>query len=269
MKKLLFFLVCVNVFWFSTNVVSTTSMSLLLPASISTYDATTIGTLTSGVRLISSKPCENRKCHLLGITCLGLPERTALIREFEPEIPIGAIIFTTGGWGTGLYGNISEITNQTVNTVYEAGYETFEVGWQGDEGWGSGVFGAGYADAMCGYAKVVRWLADNLIDQPDLICAQGNSGGSAQIAYGLSIYALEGLLDMVILTGGPPVSRVDVGCFGTEDPGLQVAVWPENILGLDATDKIMGWAGNGDYCKERDSSDEEIIIQAKDTSTSS
>lgn len=212
----------------------------------------------SGVRVISSEPCVlwNAHCHVLGVTCQGLPERQVLVREFQPKDPIGAVIFTTGGVGNTSYVATflgSDERERTVKTVLSAGYEAFEVIWRGEEGWAAGVRQGGFKKAMCAYAEVVRWIAAKRANNPGVMCAQGGSGGAFQIAYGLSVYGLEDLLDMVILTGGPPVSRMDVACFGTDDPDLKAAEWPENLRRNRAgplNDRLMGWENNGDYCRK-------------------
>lgn len=208
----------------------------------------------SAVRVVSSEPCVlwNAECHQLGVTCAGIPERQVEVREYQVENPVGAAVFTTGGVGTGAYSARGPEPVRTMETLLHAGYEVFEVTWQDESGWAAGVNSGGYKRAMCGFAQVIEWIAATRADHPSVMCAEGNSGGSFQIAYGLSVYGLEDLLDMVILTGGPPVSRVDVACFGTDDPALQDAVWPDQMARTWAgslTDGLMGWVGSGDYCK--------------------
>lgn len=217
-----------------------------------------------GVRFISSQDCSGAKCHTLGITCEGIPERQVVVKEREVATPKGAGVFTTGGVGTQYYGN-NATTAETLTTIRNGGYETFEVAWSGTDGWGTGAEGAGYKKAMCGYEKVVRWIAANKANNKQVMCAHGNSGGGFQIGYGLSVYGLEDQVDMAILTGGPPVSRVDVGCFGSADPTLQAAAWPAGIGGRLLTDKLMGWFGNGDYC-QNGAGPQEAVQAAQDTS---
>lgn len=165
----------------------------------------------SGVELVDSLSCENAVCHRLRVSCAGVPGRDVLVREYDRTDPRGTIIFTTGGWGAGRYdrGGREAIQDQ----VLHAGFEVFQVEWTGEEGWVTGGRGHGFAALLCGYAEVVRWIVAERAGQPDLVCAQGNSGGSLQNAYALAVYGLEDVLDMVILSGGPPIVRVGEFCF--------------------------------------------------------
>lgn len=49
------------------------------------------------------------------------------------------------------------------------------------------------------------------IHQDGLFAAQGNSGGSAQIAFSLAYYGLDEVLDLVNLGGGPPPCPISTG----------------------------------------------------------
>lgn len=217
----------------------------------------------SVVRVISSKPCVlwNAECHVLAVTCGALPERVAKLRRFRPQNPKGTIVFLTGGVGNQAYSGGSPVTDQTVESVVEAGYEAIEVAWEGEGGWATGVSGAGFRSAMCAPAEVVRWISSHKASESKALCAEGGSGGAFQIAYGLSVYGLEEVLDMVVLTAGPPVSRLDVACLGTDDPQLKPSVWPDSIARTWAgalVDGVMGWSQNGDYCKKGTASEQAL-----------
>ena len=98
---------------------------------------------------------------------------------------------------------------------------------------------------MCAYAELVRWIAANLADNPEVMGATGNSGGSMQIGYGLAVYGLEDIFDIVVLTGGPPTSDAVDRCYrGTPpDPPIKRG----GVFAL--VDYVMGWLDNGDYCQ--------------------
>ena len=113
-------------------------------------------------------------------------------------------------------------------------------------GWATNSFGQGYTNIMCGYDQVVRWIAINLADNPEIVGATGNSGGSMQIGYGLAVYGLEEIFDFVVLTGGPPTTDLVMRCFGgavTNPPIKQIGI----VRTL--TDFVMGWLDQGDYCQ--------------------
>lgn len=117
------------------------------------------------------------------------------------------------------------------------GYETYDIKWAGEIGWQTDKFGQGIKKVMCAYAELVRWISINLADNPKVMGAIGNSGGSMHIGYGLALYGLEDILDIVVLTGGPPSADAVHMCYrGNRD----AALW---------ADSTMGWRDNGDYCE--------------------
>ena len=216
-----------------------------------------------GVRYVSSASCIDKfgkaNCITLVITCEGLAERQVILKKRTPSDSVNrTAILTTGGDGTAFY---TAKEPGTVSALLQNNFEVYEVGWQGDNGWATGTNGAGFKKDMCAFAKVAEWIDSNRVDSSGTLCAHGNSGGSFQIAYGLSVYGLEDILDMVVLTGGPPITRLDVGCFGSDDPELQSAELSDaSPLGL--IDSVMGWPR---YCANR-SPTTEAIKEAQDTS---
>ena len=95
---------------------------------------------------------------------------------------------------------------------------------------------------MCAYAELVRWIATDLADNPVAMGATGHSAGSLLIGYGLALYGLEGIFDVVVLTGGPPGANLVNRCFRPREPG-----------GPNHIDYLMGWLDNGDYCQRGES----------------
>lgn len=207
-------------------------------------------------KILSSEPCgQGATCHTFSVTCQGLSAREVFVKEYGTQKPpVAYALFTTGGNSTGLY--TGQERRKTVQTLLNVGYGVFEIAWK-PPGWHAGIDGAGFNEAMCGYAEVVHSINDKLIVNTSApICAQGNSSGAIQIAHGLSAYELENIFDMVVLSGGPPSSRLDVGCFGSENPELVDAIFPPDAAGRGLTDIAMGWARNGDYCKRGEGSEE-------------
>jgi hypothetical protein len=167
------------------------------------------------------------------VLCEGIPARTAAIRQLDvaPGVPVaGNVIFTTGSTGNFIYGGPGAPERvTTVLTMHDNGYRTFELFWKEPEGWQTGAYGFGWTKSLCGYAEVVKYLADSLpqgggkMPEDTLggvlgknIRAQGNSGGSAQIAWGMAVYNLEEYLSVAVYSGGPPVSSLYGMCFGTQ-----------------------------------------------------
>jgi len=208
--------------------------------------------LISSVTLIEKKDCEvyghPAICYKLEVKSKGIPTREVIIRAYHKENSKGAVIFTTGGPGNSYYLSYGKEALSTIETLYQNDLEIYEICWLGDYGWGTHADGFGYAKAVGAYTDLIKWMNNNIIDNTEFLFAQGNSGGSIQIAYGLALYGLDEYFDMVILTGGPPTSDLQRGIFGNDsDP----ARWPEGLFGFSVTDYLMGWENNGDYCKER------------------
>lgn len=218
----------------------------------------------SGVRLISSTPCSGSTCYTLGVTCEGITEKQIMLQATSPASPKGTVVLGTGGHSNVLYSRQSTEQNQTVKTLVDNNFEVFELYWK--NGWPSASDDAGFRKAMCGYAEAVQWIASSKAKQPQTMCAQGNSAGGFAIGYGLSLYGLENILDMVVLSGGPPTSRLDVSCFGSTDPALQGAVWSLDIAGRQIVDVAMGWSRTGSYCKKGGPSSADRVKALQDTS---
>ena len=216
------------------------------PADAALADAA-LADVAAPIEVLSSAPCgKDRQCHRLQVTCGGLAARGAEVVEYEVAASRGTVVVGTGVYGNRPYDEFQE-RQTTLKELATAGFEVFALRWSdGKLGWGSTAEGAGYEAPMCGFSTVVRWLAATRADRPEVLCAQGNSGAALQIAYGLSVYGLGDLLDVAVLTGGPPLTRIDQFCF---DPTRQPKerLWRAN--GRRITDYLMGWDGDGDHCK--------------------
>lgn len=175
------------------------------------------------------------------------PRNVSIRITNNDSTPLGALILTTGSFGTSFYG-IATHTQATMEYALTNGLQTFEVAWSGQKGWGYQNEGIGYTLALRAYSEIVKWLKQNRISNPSIVISTGNSGGSMQIAYGLANYNLEQHIHHAILTGGPPTGDLDRAIFGDEN---DILLWPEGLGGLGITDYIMGWQGEGDYCTER------------------
>lgn len=201
----------------------------------------------SGVHLVSKADCgDNQICYSVTVDCNGLVPREAQIRVNHSNGSKGAVVFTSGGFGTGFYADQSGSPMDTVNRMRNAGYETYEVGWAGERGWQTDSSGQGYKKVMCAYAELVRWITTDLADNPDAMGATGQSAGSVHIGYGLTLYGLEEIFDVVVLTGGPAAADLVGHCARSGESG--------------GPDYIMGWLGNGEYCKRGEVVPESAIV---------
>lgn len=217
----------------------------------------------SSIKLIDTKKCGKSICHELSVSCEGLKNWPVEVRESEVSSPRGAIIFGTGGPGTSFYFD-NPARKDTRLTVQNENLEFFEFKW-GRPWFAAGEITQNIRDSHCVYAETVKWIEDNRVDNTKTMCAQGNSGGSVQISYGLSHYGLEDVFDMVILTGGPPLTRMDIGCFG--DPDIKddsEYVFRPDQSGRRWIDVGMGFESE-QYC-ESGSAPDSIINKYKNAS---
>ena len=190
-----------------------------------------------GVSLLSQTSCdENQTCYHVSVDCEDLALREAEIRVHHTPDSKGAIIFVGGGWGRSWYGDGGEQSAQTVNVMQDEGYETYEIKWLGEFGWGTDNFGQGFKMLSRGTTEIIRWIVTDIASNSDVVGATGQSGGANELAYGLAIHDLESILDVIVLTGGP--ARVDL-----------VAICQMDVPSIKGkVDYVMGWQGDGDYC---------------------
>ena len=190
----------------------------------------------SGVHLVSQADCgDGQICYSVSVDCNGLLPREAEIRVNHLDKSKGAVVFTIGGVGTGFYADHSGSPGDTVNRMRDEGYETYEVSWTGERGWSTDGFGQGLKKVMCAYAELVQWIATNIADNPEVMGATGNS---MQIGYGLALYGLEDVLDVVVMSGGPPTADAVDACYRTERRDESPVLM----------DYLLGWQDEGDYC---------------------
>ena len=114
----------------------------------------------------------------------------------------GTILLTTGGRGTRWYrvGEEGNSINAMMDTLLDDGYKLVEIAWVEPGVWEEP---GGTISLACRSATAFHWVHEN-IHQGGLLAAQGNSGGSAQIAFSLAYYGLDEILDLANLSGGPP-----------------------------------------------------------------
>jgi len=194
----------------------------------------------------------------------GMPSRFVEIRALtQPLSSKGALILTQGGFGSSFYGAGNE-KNTTIDFAYRNGLEVFELRWLGDFGWATNVEGVGYPIAVRAFKDIVKWLKANEIKNTSKIIAHGGSGGSFQIAYGLTRFELEKELDCAILVAGPPTSDLIAAIYG--DPQLKT-YWPSGIGGFGITDLIHGWRNIGDYSVNRNITPPAFVLETLNNSS--
>ncbi len=191
-------------------------------------------------------------CYDLEVTCpnVAAPADAALRVGTDSLVPNrGSILLTTGGTGTGYWGDEYAEGARVIGELRAAGFTTIELKWI--DSWLVGS--EGQALLACRPATVVQWIYDNLhvVAQGSAFCASGNSGGAAQIMYPLTHYGLEPLLPLVVPTGGPPFSRIDWGCLPGTGPNPAAEYDEEPATTIDLG---YGFSGGTGPCVNHDPS---------------
>jgi len=161
---------------------------------------------------------EGSLCKRVVVTCPDVDEASAELRLSRPAADVtykGMIVLTTGGPGTlQYYRSLEQVAGMMVDTFVNDGFATVGIKWEQPGIWDLDHRAITLA---CRYATVARWVYGNLHEggEETLFVAQGNSGGSAQIAFGLAHYGLDEIIDLANLSGGPPFCP---RCGGTDTP---------------------------------------------------
>ncbi len=172
-------------------------------------------------------PNTGSTCYQVNTSCEGLADLSVYLKVNQPAgTPIGTVMFGTGTGGSALYDNDPpDFFNGSINgglnvvqSVLNAGFTTVQVTFgapftnQTPNGWLTGP--GGPRRAACRYATVAQWVYQNIHNSSTTapLCATGNSGGSAAIAYAITDYGMDSIFSMVEETSGPPMARLDQGC---------------------------------------------------------
>ena len=189
-----------------------------------------IGTVNSHTQLQScSGSVPNGTCFSMAVSCPGVADLSAYLKVNNPQgAPVGTVLLNTGTGGSGLYDDPTaggyDFGQNVVQSLLLAGYNTVQISFGApfnsnqQNGWLQGP--GGPRRVACRYATVADWVYKNpAVINPGVsvanskpMCATGNSGGSAAIAYAAFEYGLDSELAMIEPTSGPVMSRLDLGC---------------------------------------------------------
>ena len=189
-----------------------------------------LGTTRSVTQLPScSGSIPNGTCFSMAVSCPGVDDISAYLKVNNPQgAPVGTVLLNTGTGGSGLYDDPNaggyDFGNNVVQSLLLAGYNTVQISFGSPfnqdqkNGWLQGP--GGVRRVACRYATVADWAYNHpQVINPNVsvatskpMCATGNSGGSAVIAYAAFEYGLDSELAMIEPTSGPVASRLDLGC---------------------------------------------------------
>jgi hypothetical protein len=157
-------------------------------------------------------------CYSFNVSCPAVADATVYLKVVPAAgAAKGTVVFGTGGGDVSLY-DAGAGGHQVVLALQQAGFTTVQLSFDQPftssvpNGWLTGP--GGVRRLACRYATTVQWIYTNIHNSNTgaPLCATGNSGGAAEIAYALAHYGLDSILAMVEPTSGPPMARIDYGC---------------------------------------------------------
>jgi hypothetical protein len=201
-----------------------------------------IGTVSSSSQLGScAGSVSGGTCYQLNISCPEINDFSAYLKVNTPAgAPVGTVLLGVGTGGSGLYddpnaGGYVDGSN-VVTSLLGSGYNTVQISFGAPfdngttpRGWLTGP--GGVRRLACRYATVADWVYNHpAVVNPGNVnatnsapmCATGNSGGSAVIAYAAYEYGLDTEFKMIEPTSGPVMTRIDLGCSNSGASFLNV-----------------------------------------------
>ncbi|MBA3727665.1 MAG: hypothetical protein H0W94_00360 [Actinobacteria bacterium] len=173
--------------------------------------------------------------------------------------PRGMVMFFSAGRGTTKWGLFRGSTTQTFfDDLRGEGLAVVLVNWH--DSWLEAAPGeeVGPARLACRPSTVIRWVHDTVyqslsVPEHDVgvcgFCLAGDSGGASQISFPLTHYGLDGILDVVVPSGGPPHAALAVGCLREGDRDLWFTSYSTPIM-----DASYGYYNGDGPCARHDES---------------
>lgn len=221
----------------------------------------------------------NTTCKTLTVNCPGLNPIDVNLKITQPSNgtnTIGTVVLGTGGNGTGFIDSnnpMRDVITQLSNEGYLVVQRAWATTWTKSD--------VGMAKAACRYATLLKHANTNYHSQGGgAFCAGGNSAGGSEISYALARYGLGSILNFAIVSGGPPMGRLDLGCLGSSDwtDKCSSVVPPENFVFSQSLDCNVGQAnfslidgayGNSKACSLKNESYRTLLYEDSLASTKS
>lgn len=208
----------------------------------------------------ASPSCPLEECIEVEVQCPDVQPVPAVVAFGPPgDDPAGVVVLLSGAQGNTFWANPNQRGQANVVTdIADRGLLAIEVAWPGD-GWAAAPSGepVGFAKVACRSATLIRWLHDERYAPLELdpepatcgFCVSGNSGGASQIAYSLAYYGLDEIIDVAVLSSGPPHADLARGCLG--EPGDEQYSYAE--VSVPLIDSAYGaTSGEEGPCAARD-----------------
>jgi hypothetical protein len=185
------------------------------------------------------------------VTSPGVTETLRGEIAVKPAIgaPRGLVAFFTGGGGTQWWSDQVVEAYDFAENLRILGFWIVQVRWT-EKWWASSPGNdAGIAHLGCRPATAIRYIFDTYyapLGIPKIVgragfCITGNSGGSSQVAYALTHFGLDSILDVVIPSSGPVHATLAKSCL--RNPGEE-NYWYSSVE-LDGVDEAFGYFGGG------------------------
>lgn len=152
-------------------------------------------------------------CQRLEVRCPELGQRAVEVRISRPPVEVssrGLLVISSDGAGTGFVEEV-EAAPAMLDGLLDEGFTIVQRAWD-EPGWLRGSSGPGEHSRRG--AALLRWIDQHLREGDQPFCAAGNGHGASELVYALEWWGADALLDLVVATSGPTLSRLDLGCLG-------------------------------------------------------
>lgn len=190
--------------------------ALLFLAAAGHGQACTLGspTTTGSAQLIgttcSTTPTlPHTTCQTVQITCDGIQPLDVELRISAPAAGVpyrGTILFGTGAAGDKFYADLDQ---QILATLQADGFRIVDRRWAAPWFFQS----ISVRKQSCRYATLLEYVAGSIHTPGGALCATGHSNGGMELAYALTAWNADAVLDVAVPTSGPN-SRLDYVCMG-------------------------------------------------------
>lgn len=162
------------------------------------------------------------QCFQATVSCPNLANIQVTYGYENPAgTPVGTVFFHDGSGGTQPYGAGLSSTENYLSSYLHAGYQIVQMSWATDWEIVGGSNPASIAKAACRPATLMQYIYKN-VHTTGAMCAQGQSAGSAAIAYALTWYNAATYLDKVELISGPVFGNIQEGCAVPNAPPVTI-----------------------------------------------
>jgi hypothetical protein len=182
-----------------------------------------VSLLSGPTTCVTSPTHSSGVCYSVRVSCPGVVSPiNATLKVGASLVPsnTGTVLFAGGYDGTYFWEGFTISNTQIISDVRMAGFQTVQIDWANPWFYTDPGNQAGMDLIGCRPATIARWVYDNLhqVGETSPYCAVGHSNGGTQVAYMLTHYGLDKILDEVVIESGPNFSRLNYSCINT--PGF-------------------------------------------------